>query len=377
MQKRIKEEKGITLVALVITIIILLILAGVALSLVIGKNGLIAKSKEGVDTYKEKAKEEQWQLEDLETGMEEIDSAELEDEEEHPELKQMKLVLNITEDNKTIQLPVYRNTDKNYTYDCTVNWGDNEESKVTSENAKTIMHTYENTGTYTVTIDGTYECLYTDYEKNTSVKNTLIEVKQWGATKLKRIQLEYCEKLTKIATPSKSSFSNITEFQSTFYRCSSLTNIPERLFANCPKVTDFSYTFFYCKNLTSIPEKLFVNCSNVTGFQSTFVACEKLMSIPERLFFNCPNVRYFCSTFSYCTGITSIPRNLFSKCHKVIDFESAFAECTNLTGQSIQLWNEGREGVDENNGGAGCYAYCEKLDDYDSIPNYWKVRQDS
>ena len=44
----LKEARGITLVALVITVIILLILAGVALSLVIGENGLIKKSKEGV-----------------------------------------------------------------------------------------------------------------------------------------------------------------------------------------------------------------------------------------------------------------------------------------------------------------------------------------
>lgn len=42
----LKERKGITLVALVITIIVLLILAGVTISLVIGENGLINKSKE-------------------------------------------------------------------------------------------------------------------------------------------------------------------------------------------------------------------------------------------------------------------------------------------------------------------------------------------
>ena len=57
-----KDSKGITLVALVITIIILLILAGVALSLVIGENGLITKSKEGVGTYKEKSEKEEEQL---------------------------------------------------------------------------------------------------------------------------------------------------------------------------------------------------------------------------------------------------------------------------------------------------------------------------
>ena len=44
-------EKGITLVALVVTIIILLILAGVTLNLVLSNNGLIGKAKQGVATY--------------------------------------------------------------------------------------------------------------------------------------------------------------------------------------------------------------------------------------------------------------------------------------------------------------------------------------
>ena len=41
-----KGEKGITLVALVVTIVVLLILAGVSISLVIGQNGMITKAKE-------------------------------------------------------------------------------------------------------------------------------------------------------------------------------------------------------------------------------------------------------------------------------------------------------------------------------------------
>ena len=43
---KIKENKGITLVALVITVIVLIILAGVTISLVVGDNGIITKSKE-------------------------------------------------------------------------------------------------------------------------------------------------------------------------------------------------------------------------------------------------------------------------------------------------------------------------------------------
>ena len=40
-----KADKGITLVALIITIIVLLILAGVSIAMVLGDNGLINKSK--------------------------------------------------------------------------------------------------------------------------------------------------------------------------------------------------------------------------------------------------------------------------------------------------------------------------------------------
>lgn len=48
----ISKEKGITLVALVVTIIILLILAGVAINMALGDNGLFKKSKEAVNTWK-------------------------------------------------------------------------------------------------------------------------------------------------------------------------------------------------------------------------------------------------------------------------------------------------------------------------------------
>ena len=44
-----KEQKGITLVALVITIIVLLILAGVSISLVMGENGVLGQAANAVD----------------------------------------------------------------------------------------------------------------------------------------------------------------------------------------------------------------------------------------------------------------------------------------------------------------------------------------
>lgn len=42
---RTKETKGITLIAMVITIIILLILVGVSLNFILGENGIITRAK--------------------------------------------------------------------------------------------------------------------------------------------------------------------------------------------------------------------------------------------------------------------------------------------------------------------------------------------
>ena len=40
-----KEKKGITLIALVITIVVLLILAGVSIAMLTGNNGILTQSK--------------------------------------------------------------------------------------------------------------------------------------------------------------------------------------------------------------------------------------------------------------------------------------------------------------------------------------------
>ena len=72
MQKNAnKSEKGITLIALVVTIVVLLILAGVSLNLVLGENGIIKKSKEARDKYAESAKNEQSELNKVDEWLEE------------------------------------------------------------------------------------------------------------------------------------------------------------------------------------------------------------------------------------------------------------------------------------------------------------------
>lgn len=59
------KEKGITLTALVVTIIILLILATITIRAITGDNGIIRKVSETVNTYKIAENEEQKSLEYL------------------------------------------------------------------------------------------------------------------------------------------------------------------------------------------------------------------------------------------------------------------------------------------------------------------------
>ena len=64
IQKNTKENRGITLVALVVTIVVLLILAGVSINLILSNSGIINKSTEAKEKYGQAKENEQTDLDD-------------------------------------------------------------------------------------------------------------------------------------------------------------------------------------------------------------------------------------------------------------------------------------------------------------------------
>ena len=62
MKLNLKERKGITLIALVITIIVLLILAGVSIAMLTGQNGILTQAQSAKTTTKDKSAEEKIKL---------------------------------------------------------------------------------------------------------------------------------------------------------------------------------------------------------------------------------------------------------------------------------------------------------------------------
>lgn len=76
MKKEIKNKqaKGITLIALVVTIVVLLILAGVSISLVLNNNGVISRAKEAKNRYAEAQTNVEKQLNELANGIDEMET---------------------------------------------------------------------------------------------------------------------------------------------------------------------------------------------------------------------------------------------------------------------------------------------------------------
>ena len=70
--RNIKEKRGITLIALAVTIVIILILAGVTIDAVFSENGIINKAKEAENAMNNAVTNDQAELNELFNELDEI-----------------------------------------------------------------------------------------------------------------------------------------------------------------------------------------------------------------------------------------------------------------------------------------------------------------
>ena len=63
--KEMKSKRGITLIALVVTIVVLLILAGITINLVFADGGILQKASDAADRQKEAEESDKSAIEDL------------------------------------------------------------------------------------------------------------------------------------------------------------------------------------------------------------------------------------------------------------------------------------------------------------------------
>ncbi len=74
-----RKERGITLIALVVTIVVLLILAGITITMVLGEDGIIAQAKLAAEKTRDAEEQQEKDFENLVGDLENILSAETEE----------------------------------------------------------------------------------------------------------------------------------------------------------------------------------------------------------------------------------------------------------------------------------------------------------
>ena len=70
--KNIRKEKGITVMTLAVTIIVMLILSAVAINVGIGDDGIINRAENAVDKYKEAAQNEKEAMDSISSQLDDI-----------------------------------------------------------------------------------------------------------------------------------------------------------------------------------------------------------------------------------------------------------------------------------------------------------------
>ena len=209
-----------------------------------------------------------------------------------------------------------------------IDWGDGTQEYFTSANNIPCLHRYSTniTKDFDIKITGNIEGLSSEK----IYMYTITGIKQWGISRLKHIDYAFKRQpLKSIADDKFGALQDVTTFYETFDQCTSLTSIPQGLFDKCNNVTCFNYTFHRCTSLTSIPQGLFDKCINVTSFYGTFMGCKNLTGE------------------SPYTVIDGVKYHLYERSNNNDYFITPI----------YRLY---------------CFDDCEKLTDYENIPNDWK-----
>ena len=378
--KNRKKKNAITLLALVITIVIMLLLAGVAIQMTMGENGLIAKSAQA---QKAQAKAELYDTAKL--SYMSLNIKALENGQPSPNAE---LVLSTTEFTNKYNVVGDDVTDKKGTVidtkanvlniiQGTVAGGFSSGGASTSESwPKTVggvtipeedkdkmilklkvkSDTEVDFSTHIENLmkidpieldygNGEKENVTDLYNRNNKHYNVgeyilkLKNIKDFGLREVGDFEIEVLQ-WGKILEKNEKNIIQISNVSKIYepepdripieYIHPKFTEIPEWLFSK--KVTSTVMSKFGSNNsIVSIPEGLFKNNVNIVSFDRVFYNCTGITNIPEGLFKNNVNVTNFGSVFTNCSGLTSIPEGLFKNNVNVKSFGSVFSNCSGLT----------------------------------------------
>lgn len=343
-----KKSKGITLIALVITIIILLILAGATMQMTFGENGLLNK----VET----AKTEQAKAELLETVKETYLAVRLNELKKSEGLPIVEKVLGETNFKNKYEIQGDNITDKQGNIierkenivKVIEKLEEEDKKHKAQENSSSESHEEEEEKT----IAG-YRIKKQDKAKLILKLVTKRKAKIWfgktetlvPTTNPQRGKVEFedgtsfefnatnnifnkdfepGEHIIKFENPNNLGVGN-PSYKNTRMQDYTIDIISwgEDLFVN-KREAKVSSSFFYCGRIRTIPKGLFRNATNLIRMNSLFYKAVSLIEIPEDLFKYNTEVTEFKSTFLGCVGLRNIPEDIFKYNTKAKLFDETF-----------------------------------------------------
>ena len=348
MKRKINEKKGITLIALVVTIIVLLLLAGVSISMLTGQNGILTRAADAKKKTGEAENQENERMQEYEDVTDQYvgdskDGKKLRDENMFEFDTTTGTILRVKED---YLVDYYKYLDWDGIYHSYTT-GSGFWCKI-KENVDTLIIPNSIQGVPVNEI----KCLGILNVKNIIIEDGIKTIGMIGCYLYNPDVTELGFELEKITIPD--SVTVLGDYA--FSRCAGLTsiNIPSNVtsigsnaFNGCIGLTSINipssvtsienYAFYGCIGLTSINIP-----SNVTSIgDCAFSRCTGLTSI------NIPSSVTSIDSYAFdgCTGLTSIniPSNVTS-----IDSNS-FDGCTNLT---ITLSKDSKLTIPSNKWGA-------------------------
>ena len=362
------NQKGITLIALVITIIVLLILAGVTIATLTGDNGILTRANDAKEKTEQAEQEEREDLDATEDLINEyvgIDwNAALANAEKHPDQK-TSTAIGVGTDGRAVNMDLWE-----YTKLDDGTYGLNDEESLSYGETRTSSYSGN-------IINGQIEGTIPQYIKN-ETDATFIEVTDLSYLFFLNTDLEVAPEIPSTVTNMRATFNTtniaiapnipygVTNMYGTFASCTKLIQAPEIPYG----VTNMYGTFNECSNLKQTPNipnsvtnmrLIFQNCTSLTSISNisknvmdlgmAFKGCTKLVSIEEIP----KSVNLLDETFNGCTNLVSVPEIPSS----VTNMRGTFMQCTNLTGTIV---------INANLSGALVY---EDLNDYHAV--FWNA----
>ena len=272
----LKKQKGITLIALVVTIVVLLILAGVSISLILDENGIIQKSKDARAKWNNAQMNEEKNMDEIDKALDEI---------------------------------VYNKIDPTEMYavlysDGTLVFYKSIENILNERNGATIVKQTEDiSDTQELSEDELKALLFWVGDQDQADQITSVVIDEEIAPKSAKKLFMNLKNIENIIGLNKLNTCNVTTMLDMFRNCSNLKSVDLSMF-NTEKVTTMCRMFALCTSIEKINISSF-NTEEVTNMSGMFYNCGNLKQLDVNNF-NTENVTTMGSMFANCSNLEKL-----------------------------------------------------------------------